>query len=91
MNEKEAKEIYALHLDGTNLACECRDGELAMECYEAKGYLEAIEKAEGLVEAYKDMISGYVYIKENHGPLSGLGISRLDKWKETLAKFEKEA
>lgn len=51
MNEKEAREIWELHNRPTP-DCNCGNGD-GPSCFEAKGYLEAIEKARVLVDCLK--------------------------------------
>lgn len=82
MNEKEAREIQEpkkYPWDGP------KPEEVSMLWY-SKGYLEAIEKAKGLVEALEYIIEHQEYVS---GTMAELSTTRRIA-KEALAKWEKE-
>lgn len=83
MNEKEAREIIQEHKEGK--CHECFEGECMDE---AKGYLEALEKAKVLVEALRYAIN-YVYTAQRGArPIDRF--KQVNKVKEALAQWEKE-
>jgi len=78
MNEKKAREIVSAHLESAKKDnfpyCGCH------ECEGAKWYLEAIEKARGLVEALR-------FIDRRYEHWAG---KPLPHAKDAIAKWEKE-
>jgi len=83
MNEKEAREIVALHK--AEKCEECFEGECQDQ---ALGYLEAREKARGLEEALENFLIGYdlgqfKIIYKEPAPTKGI----VPIFKEALAKF----
>ena len=87
MNEKEAREIEKQYRSSFDLRYQF---ELKPKLMEAVGYLEAIEKSKGLVEALKllhDNTKNYVEINNLGDPYHNQDMQMA---KDALAKFEAE-
>ncbi len=86
MTEAKAREKYHLHIS-MGYTCGCGPEDFNQDCFEARGYLKAIGKAEPLVEVLKiDPFFPQATAEDGWRIKNEFQIKR----KETLAQYERE-
>jgi len=83
MNEAEAREMLSRPI--TSYAPVDRH-----LCFQAKGYLEAIEKASKPIEAAKTYVRDFIQLKLDHGTRSNALSKQYMALIDALAKWKKE-